>query len=297
MRFLGLFCLLPCLLWSSPAKYDLELSQGYRQERLDFSISGPHKKPDVLSELIFKDIDVYVTRLGAAVSKDHYFLKGTCSYGKVFHGKAVDNDYLFNHRKGLFSHSHHEIPGDYTVDGALRLGRHFELASGFVASPRIGYSAYLQKLRFRHGKAKLLHPVYGKMLSFRVHDLNSTYRSNWYGPELGFDLKKALTNAITLFGGYTVIYPLKYDAKGHWNLREKHLRHFDLNNKSSKSFGNIANAGIQWVLNRSWSLKVEYEFMKFYAKDGHMRKGHLHVPMHKAHLTSNEFRLTLAWQS
>lgn len=291
---LGMF--FSTVLCAEQAKVDVELSQGYRRDKLDFSISGPHGKPNVLSELTFKHIDIYSTGIRAQLTKDDYFLQAMAAYGVVCRGKAVDDDYLFNNRKGQFSHSTHDIPGEYTTDLAVRFGKNFACAKDAVVSPHVGYSLYVQKLRFRHGEGWVMHPFSRKgKQSYKVHDLNSTYKSNWYGPELGIAYKKALSSKVRLSAHYTMIYPLKYDGKGHWNLRSKRDRHFDLNNKSSKSFGNILGAGLEWMLTPRWQLKAEYEFMKFYAKDGHMKVSGHRVPMHKAHLTSNEIRLVLGY--
>lgn len=294
--FLLLGLVFSTTLVAEQATIDVELSQGYRRDKLDFSISGPHGKPNVISELTFKHIDIYVTGLRAKLTKDDYFLQGMVAYGIVCHGKAIDDDYLFNNRKGQFSHSTHDIPGEYTTDVALRFGKNFTCANDVVVSPHVGYSAYVQKLRFRHGEGWVMHPLSRKgKSSYTIHGLNSTYKSSWYGPELGVACKKALTSKIDLRVSYTLLFPLKYDGKGHWNLRSKHDRHFDLNNKSSKSFGNIVGAGVEWTLTPYWVLKAEYEFMKFYAKGGHMKVGSHRVPMNKAHLTSNEVRLVLGY--
>lgn len=294
LLFLGLF--FATTLTAEQAKIDVELSQGYRRDKLDFSISGPNGRPNIISELTFKHIDIYVTALRAELTKDGYFLQGMAAYGLVCHGKAIDDDYLFNDRKGQFSHSTHDIPGEYTIDFAARFGKHFACVNDVIVSPHVGYSTYVQKLRFRHGDGWVMHPLSrsGKQ-SQKIHGLNSTYKSNWYGPELGCACKKALTKKICLTANYTLLFPLKYDGKGYWNLRAKHDQHFDLSNKSSKSFGNILALGAEWTLTPDWTLKAEYEFMKFYAKGGHMKVGKYRVPMNKAHLTSNEVRLVLGY--
>lgn len=281
---------------ASEAVFDVELSQGYKRERLDFSISGTHGKPNILSEIIFKHIDVYVTRLAASCMKNDYFVKGSAAYGVVCHGKATDNDYLFNNRKGKFSHSTLDIKGDYTADFVLRVGKQFHELYGCTVSPQIGYGGYYQKLRLRNGKGWVMHPFsHNGKNKFSIHGLNSTFKSWWYGPQLGFEVKKAFTDAFSGYLSYFLVYPLKYDAKGHWNLRQKAWQDFNLHNKTSKSFGNIAGAGVDWKLDSNWTLKLEYEFMKFYSKGGHQNVGEHHTKLHRANLTSNEVRVTAAY--
>lgn len=292
--FLGLF--FTATAFAEPAKVDLDLSQGYRYEKQDFSISGPHAKPNILSELSFKNVDVYITRLAVSVTKNDYFLQAMGAYGKIFHGKAVDDDYLFDDRKGQYSHSTHTISGEYTTDVLVRFGKAFSVRNGYIVSPYIGYSAYTQRMRFCGGDGWALHPMSssGRKCS-KAHGLNSTYKAIWYGPELGVKLTTAISATCSMYASYTCIFPLKYEGSGHWNLRRKGERSFELNNKSSKSFGNNIALGAIWSLCNNWSIKADYEFMKLYAKGGHMRVAGYHVPMHKAHFTSNEVRLTLAY--
>ncbi len=274
----------------------MELSQGYKRDKLDFTVSGPHGKPNILSELIFKDIHIYATRLCAEVARKGYFVKGIAAYGKIVRGRAIDNDYLFDNRKGQFSHSTHDITGEYTSDYALRVGKNIPCAQNVILSPYVGYSAHIQKLRFRHGKGWVMHPLSKRgRQSHEVHGLNSTYKSNWYAPELGLAAKKPVTSAVDVLLSYTLLFPLKYDAHGYWNLRDKKARHFDLHNSSSRSFGNIFTAGVEWRFTKSWAVKGEYEYMKFYAKGGHQKVGKFRAPMHRAGLTSNEIRISLCF--
>ncbi len=294
----ALAILFSCILstaFADPATYEVELSEGYRQERLDWSISGPHGKPNIVSELKFKHVDVYVTRLAVTLTKDDYFLKGIASYGHIFHGRFIDNDYEKSNRKGLFSHSTHSLKGDYTADGALLFGKHFTLDEGFTVSPQIGYGAYTQKYRIHQGTGKMRYFSFGRTHKTKFHGLNSTFKSNWYAPEIGIEVKKSLTKTVNIFASYTLLYPLKYDGKGYWNLREKKSRHFHFKNKSSKSYGNLAGLGVEWAFLQDWSVKVDYQFKKFYSRGGHESNPHHRVPLNKAHYTANEVRLTLAY--
>ncbi len=125
-KTLVLFLFFAGFLCANQAKINLELSQGLRYEHVNFSISGIHGKPNILSELKFRHIEIYTTRLSSSVTKGGYYIKGMVCYGNIFNGKAVDDDYLLNNRKGQYSHSMHKISGDYTADFVLNLGKHFE---------------------------------------------------------------------------------------------------------------------------------------------------------------------------
>ncbi len=279
---LVIFCALHGLLVAEPPQVDFALSEAYRRERLDFTISGPHGTPDVLSELIFKHITVYATRLDGKVRKGRYFLEGFGSYGSIFSGKVVDNDYRFSHRRGKYSHSSHHITGDYTADYGLRLGYQSRLLRFST-----GYASYYQKLRFKGGHDWAGCKDFSK--------LNSTFCAKWFGPEWGIGYAKSLSTTVDFIIDYRLLYPLCYHAKGHWNLREKEARHFDLKSRAIKSYGNIVNFSSSWNFFRTWKLIFQYEFMKFYAKDGHMHIKDGKVPLNKAHLTSHEIRCSVGY--
>jgi len=257
---------------------DFALLQGYRHDRQDFTISGPAGSPDVLSELIFKDIDIYTTRLQGRVRKGRYFLEALGAYGHIFSGKVVDNDYCNSGRKGHYCHSKHHITGEYTADYAARLG--IDCRALFFT---VGYAGYYQKMRFKGGHGET-----------DYSDLNSTFRTKWYGPEWGVGAKKAIHKRVEASIFYRLIYPLCYHAKGHWNLREKGARGFSLTNSSRKSFGNTAGVAFEWNFFSHWKLGLQYQFMKCYAKSGHMQITEGRVPLKRAHLTSNEVRLAIS---
>src|SRR5437879_6168908 len=83
---------------NSDIQTDLEISQGYRRDSLTWNISGLNGYPNIISELKYKKIDVYSTRVNAAISKDNYFAKALFGYGVVINGKNRDSDYLDNNR-------------------------------------------------------------------------------------------------------------------------------------------------------------------------------------------------------
>lgn len=264
---------------------------------LNWSISGYKGTPTIISELKFNHVEVYVTALRASIAKDGFFLAAYGSYGNVYHGKAIDDDYLKNRRKGQFSHSSHPIKGDYTSDYRLKFGYSFLLKRDITLSPHIGYSGYIQKMRFKNGSGWSTFPFVqtGPRQKSTLKGLNSTFKFEWYAPEIGLKAQTAITSNCSIFAGYTLLYPLTAKGKGYWNLREPEIQHFHNNNTPSKSYGNILEAGVNWEFTKGWHLGLTYEFMKFYSKGGHQRKSHIKVPMHRMHLTSNELRLSLGY--
>lgn len=280
--------------WESVGQDDLkttvELSQGYRKDNLKWSIAGPHKKPNVLSELHWKDVKIHNTHLGLCFSKDHLFTSIDLAYGKVHSGKCHDRDWAFNNRKGLLSHSVSKICGGHTLDGTVKVGLRCLPHPNLRLSPNIGYGFYEQKFRDKHG-------VQRSFMGFEFHQkvrLDSSYRARWYGPQVGLEGASRLSDSVSLAVDYNFLFPLKYSGAGHWKLREKAARHFTQRSSAVKSFGHMGKVGLNWEFAENWALKPECELMKFYAGKGKSREKVGSAPFRKANRTSTEYRLTLA---
>lgn len=267
------------------ASVEVEVWQGYRRDKLTFTISGPRGRPNILSELSYKDIDVYMTNLSMKVSHNDYFMKLHGAYGDIYNGKVRDSDYLGDNRTLEFSRSKHDITGDYTVDTSVYFGKTYRQKSLRI-SPMIGFGYYEQKLRMQHGEQQL-------PLNRKVHNVNSTYQTHWYGPQIGFGLAKKLLQNLNVYGNYVFLYPLTYHANGYWNLRDKH---FSDKAKAQKSSGNIVTIGTKYTAYKSLHAGIEYQFMKFYAKDGHCyQNGHRTNLFREAIRTSNTVYLFLGY--
>ena len=76
----------------------VELGQGYRHDSLKFRIAGPHNKPNILSELDYKNLQVYLSTLKTTVSNGTYIGVVDLAYGNILHGKSRDSDYTKNNR-------------------------------------------------------------------------------------------------------------------------------------------------------------------------------------------------------
>ncbi len=274
--FLSLFCLSSYLSAevnqnSDELQASFELSQGYRRDKLTYNLkTGPLTR----IKYKFKDVDVYTSRLGMTVRKDAYFLKGVAGYGNVYDGK-----YRIDTRGG--SHGAAHMTGDYTADFALSLGRDFSLGDGWSVAPTIGYGVYIQD--FHTGRVKWnTFDMYGHRVKLRR--AKEKYKATWYSPQLGLNLRKAITNTLAAYADYSFLFPLSYHSKA------THRLHYEQDNNAYKSFGNIATVGLDWNFAKNWSLRPEFEFMKFYSKGS---KSFERLHFHKAVRTSSEYRLTL----
>jgi hypothetical protein len=242
---------------SDDVQSKLELGQGYRHDSLKFDMAGPHHKPNIISELDYKNLQVYLTTLKGTISNGTYIGVVDLAYGDILNGKVRDSDYFHNNKQGEFSRSISKIHGDYTVDASAKIGRIFPLFSGMTFTPSVGYGAFWQNLHMTHARQVIPH-------HHHFH-LNSTYKTLWSAPFVDFRFSIPLRKALSLDLGYTFFYPVNYKGKGHWNLR--HL-HFTQKNKTWDSYGQKGDIHLRWACTDRLELGFGVGVSHFMAKNG-----------------------------
>ncbi|MFO7971395.1 MAG: hypothetical protein R6U40_06570 [Desulfobacterales bacterium] len=275
----------------------VELGQGYRRDHLKWSISAPHKRPNIRSELDWKDIDIYLTTLKMSMSNKEYIAAIDLAYGDILNGRVRDSDY-YDNRMAEYSRSYHKIGGDYTFDAMARIGRIFEIADKLTITPSLGYAAFWQRLRMNkggHGELQSKGLLYKK--------LNSTYKARWHAPFVHLGFSTSLTPRTFLDAGYALFYPVRYRAKWHWNLRN--MRNTDKSN-GWKNIGHRANIGLRfacterlelgfvWVLSHfktDGGTTVYRNRNKKFKDDRRMKK----IPFRKSERTFADYVLTLSY--
>lgn len=288
--FTSLICMIPLSLSASEeVKAKVELGQGFRQDHLKWSVEGPHHKPNILSELDYKDMHVYLTTLKASLTNGTYIGMLELAYGDILSGKERDSDYNRDNRHREFSRSVAKVSGDYTVDSAVRIGRLFPLSSGIIFTPSIGYGAFWQHLHVKDGKQII--PYHGS-----IHHLNSTFKTRWSAPFIDLRMAIPLRPSLTLDAGYRFFYPVQYTGKGFWNLRSLH---FTQKNDVSKSFGQKADIAFRWACTDHLELGLGCGLASFIAKDGTVKSNERsfksHTPLHRASRTCIDYLASLSY--
>lgn len=267
-------------------KSGIELQQGYRRERFDFLAGAKHSKEGIRTKLHSRHIDVHSSRLQwRGVSNDGIFLQAFGGYGHILRGR-VD---FAEHMKGRHGRdvSFHASK-DYTMDLGLFLGKEFRNPDGWLMAPRIGYSFYRQKIGLKNARLKDSHDR-------KVHGLHAKYKADWYSPQLGVRLEKTLSDSCSLYGDYSFLWPMKYRGSGTSNRHSNDGVQFHNRAKQWHSWGHIGYVGSKFTFNPNWSLNLEYELSKFFAKKGHQSWHHERQPLHKAHRSTQEIRLALCY--
>lgn len=245
-----------------------ELAAGYRNDHLRWSISGEDKQPDVLSELKWKNLKIaQVTATAKMVNCYHIYFRAFANYGKIFHGRNSDQDFLLNHKEGIFSDTHSKADKGEVLDFSGGIGYHFTfLCNRATISPLGGYAYSEQHLRQYD-----LFVDFDAISGFHgpVPGLHSNYRTHWAGPWLGADFTLKMTRELSLFG--TAEYHwIKYWGHGHWNLRPDFIKDFK---HRAKGWGQVYKLGINYDFPcTNWSLGLVGQYQIWLTHSGRNRQ-------------------------
>ena len=274
----------------------VQLGQGYRHDRLKYSFAGTHRHPNIISELDFKNLRVYLTTLKASLSNDTYIGVVEAAYGAIIHGNARESDYFKENRHGVFSRSISNVHGDHTIDCSAKIGRIFPIFSEVTFTPSIGYGAFWQRLRIHHVHHTIPRGHIGEQQERDLRRLVSTYSTFWGAPFVEARLSAPLKSDLTLDLGYTFFYPIRYIGKGNWNLRRLHFTH---KNQIEKSYGQKGDISLRWAYTKRLEYGLTVGIARFTARDGHVTfkqsgvAGHL--PAHRATRTFVDYLVTLSY--
>lgn len=245
-----------------------ELAGGYRHDQLRWSISGHNKHPDVLSELKWKNLKIaQIMATTKVVTCDSIYMRAIGSYGKIYHGRNSDQDFLEDHRKKLFSDTVAKADKGEVLDFSGGIGYHFTfLCDRATISPIGGYAYSEQHLRqydlfvifdaltFEHG------PVPG---------LHSNYRTHWAGPWLGADFTLRMTRELSLFGTGEYHW-IRYWGSGHWNLRPDFVKDFK---HRASGWGQVYKLGMNYDFPCShWSIGIVGNYQIWLTHSGRNRQ-------------------------
>ncbi len=189
---------------------------GERNTTVDWNIAGSlqGENPNIISELIWRNIKSKQLSLGGIWTEGDYFLQASGEYGKVYSGENQDSDYNLDDRQGEFSRSINNAGKGYMLDLELNYGKSHVVSPKLKIDASVGYSTHRQHLKMYDGNQ-----VIG---SASLEGLDSLYQSNWEGPQASIGLS---------YKNKDDVYSLNYthqdiDLNGHtnWNLRSD-LKH------------------------------------------------------------------------
>ncbi len=235
------------------------LGYTYREDQLNWNFAGPNDTPNVLSELEWNDLRInQVTFATSLTTCNRLYFRGYADYGRIFHGKNRDSDYLKSDRQEEFSRALTEAGRGEVFDLSAGIGYQWSWCCDRLRlAPIVGLSWQEQHLRMYHGE--LVIPVMEE-----IEDLHSSYKTRWWGPWIGVDLVGQVSCNISLFASFEYHWA-PYQGKGHWNLRDDLFNEFK---HSSNGRGWVTQGGANYNICGNWSLSLLASYQNWCAKNG-----------------------------
>lgn len=250
------------------ASYSLGFEVGQRVDNFDWNIGDADYlhtdnniyHPNILSELIWKDIKSYYGKISLKGEEGPYRLK--LSYSKSFNtfsGTNQDSDYLYNNRQGEFSRSNNDPKESSFEDYSIALGDNYHLTQNSNIVFWIGYEENKQNLTMTQGNQTI--PNTGAFSG-----LNSTYDAKWSGGFFGFDLNYSYDKFIVATNIYYHIK--KYDAKANWNLRTDFEHPVSFEHKIDKTTGYSYGIDLRYKYSSQTQFYIKYDALELKGKNG-----------------------------
>lgn len=243
---------------------DVAVSAGYRTDNIDWNIAGNTSgtNPNILSELKWKDIDVYTLRLtGRTVIEDTFYLRAYADYGWITGGTNQDSDYNGDNRTLEYSRSNNSADGGnvWDLSGGVGLKKSVAIGSGaFDIMPLVGLSYHAQNLTITNGWQTI--PPRGAFSG-----LDSSYDARWAGPWAGADA--AYTHGKLIVNGTAEIHYAFYSAEANWNLRTD-LQHPKSFEHWATGYGVVGSLGLEYALAGAFSVSGRIEAESWQATNG-----------------------------
>jgi outer membrane protease len=250
------------------------LDAGYRTDRGQWTISGGEDGPNIISDLEWKELEIYELRLRGEYSVGRIVLDGSLGYGVMVNGKNRDSDYAFDDRQGEFSRSLAETEGN-TLDMTVSAGMPFTVSdSDIILTPFIGYGVHHQNHTDTDGIQIVDDPGLEALLDGIPSDLgpedgnlgpfdglDSTYDAEWTGPYIGLHAQIPVRAKGLLKVQYQ-FYVIDYYADLYWNLRDLPFEN------EADGTGHAISVAYQHVLKENALLTLEGSYTSFETDEG-----------------------------
>lgn len=241
----------PCCHFAWNIVSDVELSTGYRQDNLHWSIADPSGTPNILSELQWKNIQIWEVQAQARVLfQDVLYMRGMADYGRIYGGHNQDSDYAGDHKTLEFSRSRADSNKGEVFDFSGGVGLLLGLecwGSDLKLYPLVGYSLNEQHFRDHNGRL-LINSAFSELGDELplgdlgpIPGLHSNYRAKWEGPWAGIDAYLPLSCGETEVFGTFEYHRVRYHGTAHWNLRTDFVR--DFQQSAKQGYGFYGSAG------------------------------------------------------
>ncbi|MBK0379876.1 hypothetical protein [Mucilaginibacter segetis] len=220
-------------------KVQLNLSTGYQQQDLKWSIAGNQagQNPNIYSELQWKKVG---GQLIAGELQWNFYkkLSLTAGFSHVYIGSGTvsDNDYNGDNRTNRVYSELFNADKGFTRSWSAGVGYMIFNTQNFSLIPYAGYGTNKQSLFLLDRSGDF-------------PDLNSTYNTDWKGPFLKATATAKLAARLKLTADITY-NQADYKSKADWNLIQT-FQHPVSYRHTAKGYGITANAGLGYAISRN----------------------------------------------
>jgi hypothetical protein len=258
---------------------------GARNTTVDWNIAGNLQGtgPNVISELIWRDIKSHQVSLGGIWTEGDYFLQASGEYGKVHSGENQDSDYRQDDRQDEFSRSVNNAGKGYMLDAEVNYGRNFIISPNLKTSVSLGYGEHRQHLKMYDGTQ-----VIG---SADLTGLDSLYQANWKGPQIDFGINY-LYNKNAFLANYTY-QDIELNAHTNWNLRSD-LQHPVSMTQVGNGSGSKLSIGIERAVSNFSSVSLllsRYNYAASGTHTFHLLSGDASQKLNEVNWKADEIQL------
>jgi hypothetical protein len=259
---------------------DFFLRAGYRQDHLDFTVSGTEliRIRDTLLEIPWASVleweDLHIAEAQgnfSLTSPAGWHLRGRVGHGWILEGENQDSDFLSHNRSFEFSRSNNEADRGHVFDASLGFGHRFVFGGDaqkpwLSLTPLVGYSYHMQNLRMHDFHQTVSDFGFPIPVGTRSKRLNNRYETQWHGPWLGLGLQATVWDRIDLFGE-AAHHWASYHAQAQWNLRREFMqpRSFVHNTEGT---GVTARVGARYRAATNWALEVVADYQRWQSDPG-----------------------------
>lgn len=243
-------------------EFTLEIGNiGYRVDRVHWSVEGPNDSPPLLSRVRWKDIQSYqVMGTFKWVSPDRIYIRGMADYGKIFHGRFQEVDFIDEDTPSTIIRGRADRGEVFDFNGGI--GYHFSfLANRATIAPLVGFSHHEQHFRENH-TIHLIQPLTG--FNGEVSGFHGHYRSRWNGPWAGADFTFGMTHCLALYGGGEYHWNVHYKAQGKSNFVTPAMTNYQ---QHAEGHGELFTLGIAYKVSRHWSVNIVGNYQGWHTRD------------------------------
>lgn len=251
------------------------IETGYRTDDFNWNIAGPNDSPNVLSELSWKNLEIYQVGASGKVAVGNQaspfltYLRGSFDYGWIHSGDWRDSDYYGDNRALEISRSTGATNDDNVLDASIGLGFQWKFFQDrFAVAPLGGYSYHEQNLRNTQAFQQISNTQFLAVPSVGpIPGLNETYQASWQGPWAGVDLEWTPVPRFSLCGTFEYHWA-DYTADADWNLRTDWAHPVSFSDKANDASGTLVKVTGRYLLSSFWAVTLSYSYQAWQAKDG-----------------------------